>query len=177
MTVFFKAENAMLTDYCRYLFPQEEEGGPNVVNGRAIFGRMLIGSCRICEAQPAKPNGDNVIQLRFGESHGTQRFRDKFLFFTSGDMAALNLALKAVFDLDLNTYYQYATALGFEKKDIIDAFIVSRGLSTHDPGDALHKRIYRREQKKHQQLSALLLRKVKYINEALDTSGLKMELL
>ena len=160
MKVFFTAETAMLTDYIRYLFPPEIEGGPCMVSSTHLFGRLLIAHCRETDLPVAKPEGDNVIELQFCHSDQTRNFINKFLWFSKGDMARLNLALRAVFDLDLNTYYVYASQLGFEKKDIIDAFIVSRNLATCDPGDALHKRIYRQEQRQRQKISKLLLRKI-----------------
>lgn len=172
MTVFFKAENALLTDYIHYLFPPEGKGGPCVVRSTHLFGQLLISHCRESGLPVSLPEGEHIIQLRFPRSNATQSLADKFLWFSAGDMQRLNMALKACFDIDLNSYYLKAEGLGFAKKDIIDAFIVSRGLVECDPSDAIHKRIYRKEQAKREKISKMLLRKVYYINEALDTSGL-----
>ena len=61
-----------------------------------------------------------------------------------------------------------------QKKDIIDAFIISRKLCSVDPADALHKRTYRHELKKMEKYTAYLHRKANYIRESLDTSGLNL---
>ena len=55
--------------------------------------------------------------------------------------------------------------------DIIDAYIFSRGLAP-ESYDALHKRVYRREQKSREELKRKLLRKAYYINESINYSGL-----
>lgn len=173
MRIFFRVDNAMLTDYIRYLFPAPEDGDVPVVKTGTPFGELLIGHVRESERPPKIPAGDNVIELELPLTDATQSLANKFIWYSSGDMLRLNAALKALFDIDLQAFYFKAEGLGFKKKDIIDAFIVGRGLVSVDPYDAIHKRVYRREQEKRAKMSKILLRKIYYIYESIDMSGLK----
>lgn len=176
MTVFFKAESLLLTDYIRYLFPPTESGGLCKLKSSHLFGQLLISHVQTCLLPPERPEGDTVIEIELPKNDATQAYCGHFLWLSSAAMARLNMALKACFELDLNLYYARATTCGFQKKDIVEAFITSRGLVSTEPYDALHKRIYRREAAKREKLTQVLIRKLRYINEALDTSGLPTDL-
>lgn len=175
MTVFFKAENAMLTDYIKYLFPQGETDGPYVVKSSHTFGELLISHIRESERPVLPPSGDNVIELSLPLSNATQYLSNKFIYYSASDMLRLNCGLKALFDIDFQTFYLKAEGLGFTKKEIIETFITSRKLVDNDPYEALHKRVYRREQEKRARISKFLLRKVYYLYESLDITGLKAQ--
>lgn len=173
MTIFFKAENAMLTDYLRYLFPADAEDGICMVKSASDFGALLISHIRESERPPRIPDGDNVLELGIPLCDATQNLVNKFIYYSDGDTKRLNAGLAAVFDIDLKAFYLKAEGLGYSKKDIIEAFIVSRGLAGCDPYDALHKRIYRSEQAKMKAVSRKLIRKVYYMFESLDIDDLK----
>lgn len=172
MTVYFRAESQMLTDYIHYLFPPQEKDGPCVVNGCHMLGRLLAAHCRASPLRPEVPAGENVMQLKIPSNDTTRHLIGHFLYIPQNEMPCLNMAIKAVFELDLKLYYAHASSLGFSKRDIIEAFITSRGLINADPSEALHKRIYRRECARRENLTRILIRKLKYIDESLDLSGL-----
>lgn len=172
MTVYLPVNEALLTDYLKYLFPTEKGSSCLKVSGACSFGKLLIANITTSDHPVSVPEGDNVIKLHIPKQDCTQDLADKFLYFTKGSVCRLNAALKAVFDMDFHDYYQRGIDKGYQKKDIIDAFIISRKLCSVDPGDALHKRTYRHEMKKHQNRARYLSRKANYIQESLDTSGL-----
>lgn len=172
MTVYLPVNEALLTDYLKYLFPTEKGSSCLKVSGACSFGKLLIANITTSGHPVSVPEGDNVIKLHIPKQDCTQDLADKFLYFTKGSVCRLNAALKAVFDMDFHDYYQRGIDKGYQKKDIIDAFIISRKLCSVDPGDALHKRTYRHEMKKHQNRARYLSRKANYIQENLDTSGL-----
>ena len=172
MTVYLPVNEALLTDYLKYLFPTEKGSSCLKVSGACSFGKLLIANITTSGHPVPVPEGDNVIKLHIPKQDCTQDLADKFLYFTHGAVCRLNAALKAVFDMDFHDYYQRGIDQGYQKKDIIDAFITSRELSSVDPGDALHKRTYRHEQKKRLSRARYLARKANYIQESLDTSGL-----
>lgn len=175
MTIFFKAENMMLTDYLRYLFPPDDNGNVCVVKSAHDFGALLISHVRESERPVMIPEGDFVLELKLPLCDATQSIANKFIYYSVGDMRRLNSGLAAIFDIDLKAFYLKAEGMGFSKKEIIEAFVISRGLAGCDPYDALHKRIYRSEQAKMKAVSRKLLRKVYYMFESLDIDGLKME--
>lgn len=172
MTVYLPVNEALLTDYLKYLFPTEKGSSCLKVSGACSFGKLLIANITTSGHPVSVPEGDNVIKLHIPKQDCTQDLADKFLYFTKGSVCRLNAALKAVFDMDFHDYYQRGIDKGYQKKDIIDAFIISRKLCSVDPGDALHKRTYRHEQKKRLSRARYLARKANYIQESLDISGL-----
>lgn len=174
MTVFFRAESPLLTDYCRYLFPPEGNDPLCVVKSTHEFGALLISHVRESERPPKVPCGDYVLELRLPNCDATQSLVNKFLYYSEGDQKRLNIALAAILDIDLKAFYLKAEGLGFSKKEIIETFIISRKLATCDPFDALHKRIYRSEQAKMRSVTKKLLRKVYYMFETLEIPKIEL---
>lgn len=172
MDVKFKVDEVLLTDFIKYLFPADKNEDHLKVSGSHPLGKLFIANISISGKPVASPTGENVLTLRLPRQDATQDLVNKFLYYSQGATCRLNAALKATFDMDFHDYYQRGSDLGYQKKDIIDAFIVSRRLCSVDPADALHKRIYRHEQKKREKYVNYLSRKASYIQESLDASGL-----
>lgn len=172
MEVYLKLENELLTDYCKYLFPNNNLEGPHIVKGSHQIGALLIAHCRVSERPVPVPDGDHVLKIELPVNNTSQSLNNKFLYYTQGDHLQLNAAIKAWFDIDFYTYYNKAEGIGLSKKQIIEAFITSRKLFSTDPSDALSKRVYRRETSKREAATKLLVRRVYYLNEALDTTGI-----
>ena len=173
MTIELSIESAIYCDYLRYLFPADDRNGSVLkVNGSTTFGQLLIASVRESPLPVAHLTGDHVVTLRLPKQDATQDLENKFIYYSTADQKRLNLALKAIFSMDFHDYYRRGESTGFAKKDIIEAFIVSRKLANADPTEALHKRVYREQAKRCQQLTKYLLRKAYYIEESLDTSKL-----
>ena len=80
MTVFFRAESPLLTDYCRYLFPPEGNDPLCVVKSTHEFGALLISHVRESERPPKVPCGDYVLELRLPNCDATQSLVNKFLY-------------------------------------------------------------------------------------------------
>lgn len=171
MVVKLKVDSPVLADYLRYLFPPDDSGVLKVSSVPAL-GKLLVAHVRESGRPVPGPEGAGVLALDLPAVPATQSLRDKFLYYSSSSAAALNLAASAVFDLDFTGYYRKGEALGLKKKDIIEAFILSRKLVSSDCFDALHKRVYRRGQKNMSDIAARLVRKAYYIDESIDTQGL-----
>lgn len=171
MTVQIKIEDQMYADYLRHLFAVEN----NIlkVNSEHGMGRLLIAHCRVSAKPVSNLEGDGVITLRLPIVAATQNLRHKFLYYSAGDIAQLNLALRSYFDLDFTGYYRRGEGLKFSKKDILEGFITSRELLSKDYFEALGKRVYRAQEKQRALLMKKLQRKMYYIEESLDASGLK----
>ena len=113
-----------------------------------------------------------MVTLDLPNDAATKPLIGKWLWYPPADTAALNMALKAVFDIDFNMYYLRGIEMGHQKKDIVTAFIVSRGLFSTDCFDSLHKRVYRRSQQLLDSLTKQLIRKAYYINSTINLKGL-----
>lgn len=171
LDVKLKVDSTLLADYLRYLFPSEKDGGPLAVRASNSLGRLLVAHCRPAE-RPVSVDGDNVLDLVLPRNYATQPLNDKFLYYPAADTVALNMAVKAVFDIEFRLYYVKGLELGFQKKDIITAFIFTRGLLSSDCFDALHKRVYRRSQRTMAQMTEKMLQKAYYIDSTLNIKGL-----
>lgn len=171
MTVQLRIDNPMLFDYIGYLFPAE--GGILKVNSEHGLGKLIIAHCRQ-SPKPVEPIlGDSVVTLRLPLCAASQNLEYKFLYFSRADMAQLNQALRAYFDLDFIGYFRRGESVGFSKKEIIEGFIQSRHLVSRDNFEALHKRAYRRQRERDALLAKRIMRKAYYVDESLDISGLK----
>lgn len=158
-------------DFLRWLYPAGAGGALEVRSD--MLGKLLVAHCRISETgRPDVPEGQGVAELRLPLNDATQNMRDKWLYYSPSDTAALNMAISSVLDLDFQGYYRKGESLGLQKKDIVEAYIISRNLFDAECFDSLHKRVYRREQEAFGRLTKKLLRKVYYINESIDYKGL-----
>lgn len=171
MTIQFKVKNQMLADYLRYLFPPDD--GALRLNSEHAIGKLFIAHCHTADRPVPIMHGDNIVMLRLPLCNATQSLNNKFLYYSSADIAQLNLALKAYFDIDFMGYYRRGEAAEFSKRDIVEAFILSRRLISSDNFDALHKRVYRRQQEQYATLQRKLQRKAYYIDESLNTKGIE----
>lgn len=165
-------ESQMLADYLRWLFPPD--AGSSVC--RVSITRPT-GALMVALAQPAALRvpvaGDYVVPCGLPQLHRRVNSdqENHWLFFDRAATRKINLALSAEFDLEFSGYYRRGEQLGMRKMDIIDAFILSRGLVA-ETYDALSKRVYRREQRNQERIRQRLLRRAYYINEAIDYTGL-----
>ena len=171
MTVNLRINNQLLADYLRYLFPPVDS--VLKVNSEHGMGKLLIAHCRVSSKPVPEVCDGSMVTLRLPLCNATQSLEYKFLYYSNADTAQLNLALKAYFDLDFEGYYRRGENADFSKRDIVEGFIQSRKLISSDNFDALHKRAYRKQLERHTILLRKLQRKAYYIDESLDTSGLK----
>lgn len=163
------------TDYLKYLFPLDPSTRAHRVTSVSNLGKLLIAYAKVSlKPVPTPDPGDRYgkITLSLPLTDTTQDLQDKYLYYTSADTARLQGVLKAEFNLDFIAYYLRGTVMGHQKKEIIEMFVASRHLVDVDPYEALHKRIYRMEQRKMQELSKKLIRKANYFEEKLNTDGL-----
>lgn len=168
--VKLKVNSQVNLDYLAYRYPPDAAGTLAVSSD--TLGKLLIAHCRISDMPVMEPDGDNVVTLALPVNQATQALANKWVYYSAADCSALNMAISAVFDLDFTGYYRKGEALGIKKKDIVEAYIVSRRLFSADCFDALHKRVYRRSQDTMEQLTRKLLRKAYYIDESIDYKGL-----
>lgn len=169
-----KLQIGIYMDYLAYLFPLDADTGHYKVTAASDLGRLVIAyAMRSDTPKPEKPAGDNerYLTLDLPDCDSTQHLKNRWLYIQAGDEARIFGALKSIFNMDLINYYQRGWGMGYQKKELIEMFAVSRGLMTVDPYEALHKRVYRLEQQKMARVSQILLNKVKYFEQTIDKSG------
>ncbi len=176
--VKLKVDNPMLADYLAWIFPPDKEGAPLRVTAGNSIGRLLVAHCQVTdngrEREPVSRGSRSVtVNLSLPNDSATKPLLGKWLWYSPASTAALNMALKAVFDIDFHAYYLKGLEIGHQKKDVVEAFIVSRGLFSVDCFDSLHKRVYRRSQQTLESLTTRLMRKAEYIDSTINLKGLK----
>lgn len=162
-------------DYLEYLFPRDTKSGAYAVSSVTNIGKLLIAFAKVSDLpvpEPEAREGFRTVKLALPLVDISQDLQNKWLYYTKGDTARLQAVLRTEFNIDFVSYYLRGSVMGVQKKEIIEMFIVSRKLITVDPYEALHKRVYRMEQKKMQEHSRKLLRKANYFEESLDIEGL-----
>lgn len=168
-TVKLKVTSKMLADFVRWKYPPDVDGVLMVRSD--ILGRLLVAHCRVSPLPVA--SGKDWLTLSLPKGDAAKNLENKWLYYNAGDVAALNMAISAVFELDFSGYYRKGESLGIRKKDIVQSYIISRKLFSIDNFDALHKRVYRRGQTTFRGMTDKLLRKLYYIDESIDFKALE----
>jgi len=165
-------ESQMLADYLRWIFPPDSGGTQCRVSITRPVGALMVAMA-VPAALRAEVVGDHVVQLDLPQLHRRANAdqENHWLYYDKSATAKINLALRAEFELEFAGYYRRGEQLGMRKMDIIDAFILSRGLAA-GTYDALSKRTYRREQRSQEKIRQRLLRRAYYINESINYEGL-----
>ena len=164
-------ESQMLADFLRYLFPPDEKSGVCMVSVTHPTGALMVACARASDT-PVQSAGDHLVQVDLPKyGNGTFPLLNHYVYFTKADTTRINLALRAEFELDFAGYYRRGEELGMRKMDIIEAYIFSRGLAPENY-DAMHKRVYRNQQRAQERIKQRLLRKAYYLNESINYDGL-----
>ena len=72
------------------------------------------------------------------------------------------MILDALFNIDLDTYYLQGIQAGMPKRDIIEAFVISRHLGSADYAETIGKRAYRSSLSTIRRKVDLIQRKARY---------------
>lgn len=164
-------KSQMLADFLRYIFPPAAGSELCRVSTTRPTG-MLIVALAEPAALPVNVSGDHVVKLDIPWSrNATSALENHWILLDKNATARINTALEAEFDLEFAGYYRRGEQLGMKKMEIIDAFILSRGLAA-TTYDTLHKRTYRKELLAQERTRQQLLRRAYYINESIDYEGL-----
>lgn len=173
MLIKLKFDSELRLDYFGFLFPRIPGEDAYRVSTREPVGALLCARVRESARPVAEPSGELVATLDLPLNPATRNIEDKFIYYSKADTAALMMAVSATFDLDFAGYYRKGEGLGYGRKDIVEAFIISRKLVSVDYADTLYKRVYRSSQRKMKTLTQRLLRRSYYLDESINLKGLK----
>lgn len=164
-------ESQMLADVLRYLFPPAEGSELCRVSVSRPTGALMVAFARPA-LLPSEVTGDHLVMLDIPRyDNATTSLTNHYVYFSKEAVARINLALRAEFDLDFAGYYRKGDEMGMRKMDIVEAYIFSRHLAP-ETYDALHKRVYRNQQRAQERIRQRLLRKAYYLNESINYDGL-----
>lgn len=175
MLIHLKFDSPLKLQYFGYLFPMEPGTGVYSVRCTHPVGELLVAHASISDRPLGDSEGELVALLDLPINPASKRLINKFIYYSASSTAAIMSALSAVFDIDFAGYYRKGDNLGYGRKDIVEAFIISRGLVQIDNSDALYKRVYRANQAQMRELTRRLLRRCYYLDESINLKGLKNE--
>ena len=159
--------DSILQDYCRYLFPEMQDGFLKVTN-KAMFGRLLISHLKVSDTPvPFTADPQSRMVFSFPILPSSKTLADKWLYYDKTDTESLNDTLKALFDQDFYVFYFNGLHSEYQKRDIINAFIASRKLYSREEFDVLSKRAYRKEQRYQKIIFEKLLNRAERIDKIL----------
>lgn len=161
MQIKFRADDQLSLDYLRYLF-NAKSNHPIRISLSNDFGRMAVGLYKISDKPDTRPDDQLTVTLVLPRHQTTNAAMTRYIFFTDVDTKRLNMILDALFNIDLDTFYLQGIQAGMPKRDIIEAFVVSRHLVSSDYADTLTKRTYRTSLAAIRRKSDILLRKARY---------------
>lgn len=169
-TCYLNVTAPLLADFLRYLFPPKDGTGELCISTTTPTGALMVALAGHYESPV--PHSEDAIACYLPLTRYIIQPTDKwYAGYDAAATARINLALKAEFELDFFLYMQKGLSMGILKKDIIDAYIISRGL-VPESYDALHKRVYRDQVRAQNMIAGRLLRKAYYINESINYKGL-----
>ena len=167
-------DSRMLADFLRYIFPPEDGSDVCRVSAARPVGALMVAFAQP-SVMPFQVTGDHLVRLDIPwHRNAVTSLTNHYVYYSKEASARINLALRAEFDLDFAGYYRRGEELGMRKMDIVEAYIFSRHLAPEDY-DALHKRVYRNQQRAQERIKQRLLRKAYYLNEAINYDGLTSE--
>ncbi len=175
MQIQLEFDSKLKLEYFGYLFPKMPGTDVHIVSCTHPVGEILVANVSISERPVADIQGELVAKLELPLNPASKRLINKFIYYSRGSMVAIMSAIGAVFDIDFAGYYRKGYNLGYRRKDIVEAFIISRGLVLVDNSDTLYKRVYRADQARMKALTKALLRRCYYLDESINLKGLKNE--
>lgn len=167
MIVKLNVKNKVLFNYLAYLFHRAPDGAFQVTM-KNDFGRLVVAFVRRSSVPIVIEESEYSVCLRLPRNTLTQSAEYSHLYFTAQDAARLNVLLDTIFDLDLNAYYQKGCKKKIQKREIIEAFVVSRKLFIDDFAETIGKRIYREQLKEFRDLVTALYDKARYTNDRIE---------
>lgn len=173
MLIKLKFDTKLRLDYLGFLFPRIPGEDVYKVSTREPIGELLCARVRESWRPVAEPAGELVATLDLPLNPATRNVVNKFIYYSQADTVALMMAFSATFDLDFAGYYRKGESLGYGRKEIVEAFIISRNLVEVDCSDTLYKRVYRTSQRQMKSLTQRLLRRCYYLDESINLKGLK----
>ena len=161
MKIKFRPDDQVSFDYLHYLF-NASPGKPIRVTLTNDFGRMAVGLYKVSDRPGDLPDDSLTVTLILPRHQTTYAAQTRHIFFTRVDTKRLNMILDALFNIDLDTYYLQGIQAGMPKRDIIEAFVVSRHLVSTDYADMLNKRTYRTSLAAIRRKADLIYEKARY---------------
>lgn len=168
-------DNGLELDFLRYLFPVDPSTGHFKVTSNNLVGEVAtyLAQPVLYPVEPLPEEGKTLCIFDLPAVAGLSDCRNKWMHYTRAAMIRINHILKGYFELDFFRYYMKGLQYGYEKQEIVETYVISRNLTTGEPFDTLHKRVYRKEQEMMRKKVTILQRKAKYFFDEQDANQME----
>jgi len=170
MTVNLEISNSLFRSYLPKLC-QLSEGNIHRISRNNNFGKYVC--CLVAYGKKKQEYNikENTVTFRLPKSDSLSTAQNRFLYFTKESQLKIEDMIKVCFDLDMDRYYLEGKRQGFKDKQIIEAFIVERGLTEElVDNERIKKRIYRQSLKELELLTAKLVSAARYRNRSIEAN-------
>ena len=156
--------NGLTLDFLGHLFPRDRVTGEYKVSTSSIPGAAAAYLALPSEhkVSPAPTEDSTIVTLRLPQVDNIRSLSGKFAYYPSECESRINQLLKDYFELDFYKYYLKGIQYGYQKQEIVEMYLVSRGMDPDENWEALHKRAYRKEIKTIRERMQTLQRKARY---------------
>lgn len=165
MKVHLFIRKPLYRQYFQALFPTDDSGCHPITRDTDL-GKAIYASIRYAEQRPVDEIPAEAIAIRLSKSSDYWKASNRFLYFTRDDLSRINDLIEVFFNIDLDRYYLRGMKLGMQQKEVIQSFIMDRGLvNLLQDNETIKKRIYREELALFRQKTDQLLKKARYRNQ------------
>jgi hypothetical protein len=171
MKVHIVIRKPIYRQYFQALFPADESGC-HPISRDTDLGKAIYASVRYADQRPVDEIPPEALAIRLSKSSDYWQAAHRFLYFTRDDISRINDLLEVFFHIDLDRYYLTGIKLGMQQKEVIQSFILDRGLiNLMQDNETIKKRIYREELSLLRQRTDQLLKKARYRNQQIGLTS------
>lgn len=165
MKVQVQVKDQLLKSYLPQLTKQSE-GNIHIVTRENDFGKFLISLVKTRYTKVDFEESAHHITFRLPKCNALDAAESKFVYIPVEDQVKICDRILVEFHTDFDRYYLAGKRIGeYTDKQIIEAFIVERGLSEIlADNERLSKRKYRQSMKDLDSMIKRLVRKARYRN-------------
>ena len=170
MEIKLNIRNEYLYMYLGYIFRKTPDD-KFIVSRATDLGRICCAYVKYTDTPCLLPDAEFTATLILPKSCNIPDRAERFYtHFDSFDTDRINDAIYAESNYDFRAFYHTGRTLGYRQKEIISAYIQTRGLHTDTGPDTLKKKAYRFELEKQKKLSIALVNKAKYITKQVENN-------
>lgn len=173
MKISFEVKKEVIRLFLSYLFEPMTDGSLKVTR-HTDAGKLITCFVRYADRPIQEEPTEGSVTLFLPRSKGLDTAPNHFLYFTKEDQHRINDLLEVIYHLDLDRYYIKGMRQGFQQKEVIESYIVSRKLtSLFEENETPKKRQYREELRAFQDMVEQLRKKAYYRNQTIEVEPQK----
>lgn len=168
MKIAFEVKKEVIRLFLSYLFEPLDDGSLKVTR-HTDAGKLITCFVRYADRPIQEEPTEGSVTFFLPRSKGLDTAPNHFLYFTKEDQHRINDLLEVIYHLDLDRYYIKGMRQGFQQKEVIESYIVSRKLtSLFEENETPKKRQYREELRAFEDMVEQLRKKCYHRNQTIE---------